>query len=149
MFSVNAFARSHRKGLMKAQTAMEYMIIVGIVLAFMLPLWIYVTTSQQRITTELSITYGKNAIDQIVSAADLVYSQGPPAKVTISVYIPSGIDNITITGNVIIMKVRVDSRLSDLVAVSNTQLNGTLPVSEGTYDIDIEAVDNFVQIIAT
>ena len=73
---------------MRAQTAMEYLSIVGIVLVFVIPIWAYLITIEQQTSTELSLSYSKNAARQIADASSLVYSQGPPAKLTFQIYIP-------------------------------------------------------------
>jgi len=130
----------------KLQAAFEYLAIVSIVLVFMIPIWIYVTSTQHETTTELTLTYAKNAANQIVDASNLVYSQGPPAKVSINVHIPYSIENITIVNNTINVKVRIDSGITDIFAFSTSQLNGSLPEDQGYYWIEVEAKDNFVQI---
>jgi uncharacterized protein (UPF0333 family) len=133
-------------GTLSGQTAMEYLIIVSIVLVFMIPIWTYVATMQQQTNTELTLTYARNAANQIADAAKLVYSQGPPAKLRINVYIPYGVQNITITNNSISFGVIFNSKTADIYAFSTSNLNGSIPSGQGYYWIDVEAMDNLVQI---
>ncbi len=133
-------------GKARGQAAVEYIIIVAIVMLFLIPIWTYVTSTHRQASNELTLTYAKNAASQIADAADLVYSQGPPAKVKINVYIPYGVENATIINETIVMEVRTDSSITDVFGFSNARLNGTLPVKKGNYQIEIEAVDDMVQI---
>ncbi|UCD06990.1 MAG: hypothetical protein JSW41_04105 [Candidatus Aenigmatarchaeota archaeon] len=130
----------------KAQAAFEYLVIVSIVLVFMIPIWAYVTTTQRDTSTELTLTYAKNTANQIADASNLVYSQGPPAKVKINVYVPHGVNNITILNNSIRFEVMVDSKITDIFAFSTAQMNGTLSKKKGYYWIEVEAMDDTVQI---
>lgn len=126
----------------KAQAAFEYMIVVIISLTFMIPVWIYITSVNTETTDELSLAYAKSGVDKLASTADLVYSQGPPAKMKISVYIPHGVEDFNITNRTIILKVRYMGTLTDVFADSRARLNGTLPTVEGNYWMKIEAVEN-------
>ena len=131
---------------MRAQAAFEYMVIVALVLAFLIPIWAYVTSLEQQTSTQLSISYAKNAAEKIADTADLVYSQGAPARVEVNIYIPKNVESVNITNNTIDFVVRVDSVLNDVTATSAAKLNGTVPNREGTYLFAIEALDSLVQI---
>lgn len=127
---------------MKAQIAFEYMLVVIIALGFMIPLWAYVTTVKIEAADELSLSYAKNTVDRLASTADLIYSQGPPAKVRVSIYIPDSMVDYNITNYTINLRVRYGNVISDVFAESKAKLNGTLPLTSGSYWMEIEAVDN-------
>jgi type II secretory pathway pseudopilin PulG len=131
---------------MRAQAAFEYMVIVAIVLAFILPIWAYVSSLEQQTTTQLSLSYAKNAAEKLADTANLVFSQGTPARVEVRVYIPRGVEAVTIVNKTIDFKVQTDGVLSDVTATSSASLNGTLPTREGTYLFAVEAKNGFVQI---
>ncbi len=130
----------------KAQSAMEYLIIVALVMAFLIPLWAYITTMHNETNIELSLTYAKNTVNQIADAANLVYSQGPPAKIRINVYIPGGVRNSTIINDTVHLEVWADPIYTHIYAFSTAQLNGTIPTDKGYHWLEIEATDNIVQI---
>ncbi len=132
---------------MKAQVAFEYMMIFGLALAFAIPVWIYVASVQQGTGEELSASYAENAARQMTSSADLVYSQGSPAKVRLNVYIPSGVDNASITGGrTIVFTVRTSAGPTDIFSSSVANMTGTIPSSEGSYLINIESRGSYVEI---
>jgi len=127
---------------MKAQAAFEYMLVAMIVLAFLVPLWTYTMGINNEATDELALSYAKNAVESITSAADLVYSQGAPAKVRIKIFIPSGVEEANITNQTVIMKVVYSGGTTGIFSVSRAGLNGTMPVTRGMHIMDIRAVDN-------
>jgi hypothetical protein len=131
---------------MKAQTAFEYMVIAIFVLAFLTPIWIYLSQLQTQTTDEFTLSYAKNAVNQIAKKADLVYSQRMEAKVKIEVYIPRGVGEINITGNEINMRVLSLSGPVDVFATSIAQMQGSLPVQEGLYWVMIKAEGDYVNI---
>jgi uncharacterized protein (UPF0333 family) len=130
----------------KAQASFEYMMVFALALAFAIPVWIYVSSMQQSAGEELSLSYSKNAVNQITSAADLVYTQGPPAKVRLNVYIPSRVEMINITNKTVNFRILTSAGASDVFSESVANLTGTLSSSESTYWISVESKGNYVQI---
>ena len=107
---------------------------------------IYVSNLQRQTGTDMYLSYAKNTANQIADTADLVYSQGSPAKVRIKVYIPKHVVSVNITGHEINFNMSYMDGYSDIFATSLAPLNGTLPSLEGTYWIEIEATDSGVDI---
>jgi uncharacterized protein (UPF0333 family) len=130
----------------KAQTAMEYLLIVGIALALVTPIWIYVTSFEGRSAEQLSLSYAQVAVDRLADSADLVYSQGPPARLRLKVHVPSGIEEVNITQRTAIFRMSFGSGTTDVYAVSQSDLQGSLPAREGNYWVDVEAFDGYVNI---
>lgn len=131
---------------MKAQAALEYMMIVGLAMLFIIPVWAFIADSQQKTSAEMSLTYGRNAVKLITDTADVIYSQGPPAKFDIAVYIPKNVREITFNGSTIIFYMETEIGTNDVASTSNAILNGSLPTGEGNYWVTIEAADNIVNI---
>jgi hypothetical protein len=130
----------------KAQVSFEYMMVFGLAIAFAIPVWLYVTSLQQDTGQELSLSYAKNAVNQITSSADLVYGQGPPAKVRLNVYIPSGIEAMNISDRTVNLRMRVSAGFSDVFSSSVANLSGTVPTEEGMYWIKVESMGSYVNI---
>lgn len=131
---------------MKGQAATEMLAIVALVLAFLIPVWYYVSTLQASTAAELTQSYAESAVSRLAKAADSVFSQGKPAKIRMDVYIPKGVEQSSVTGRTLILRIRTGTSLSDVPATSISPLNGSLPTKEGTYKVSIEAFDNVVQI---
>lgn len=131
---------------MKFQVAFEFMIIVGIVMAFLIPVWIYSSNVQQQTNTQLAVSYAKNTVQRIADASSLVYSQGEPAKVEIMVYMPKGVEEVNITNNTIMLSIWTGPTISNVFAESLADMTGTLPTTEGRYFVKIEAISDYVNI---
>ncbi|MFH0956439.1 MAG: hypothetical protein V1813_01105 [Candidatus Aenigmatarchaeota archaeon] len=127
---------------MKAQAAFEYMLVVLIALAFMVPLWTYMITVNSEASDELSLSYAKDAARMLSSACDLVYTQGPPAKVSLTIFVPSGTVASAITNGTIMFTIRHGGGESVIFAESRARINGTLPASSGSYVMEVSALDD-------
>ena len=121
------------------------------VLMLMVPIWVYVVTTQQHTSQEFSLSYAKNAAKQISDAASLVHSQGSPAKINIKVYIPHGINNVTIVGRTLVFNVTTGDQTQDIWYMSNADMQGgeNIPIDEGYYYFDIISHDTYVEINRT
>ncbi len=135
----------------RGQAAIEYFVIAGMVMMFMIPIWAYVVTTQQQVSDELSLSYTRNAAKQIADAASLVYSQGEPAKINIKVYIPNGVTNVSIVNKMIIFNILTGPQVSEVWYTSTAELqgDGEIPCSEGYYYFDIISHDTYVEINRT
>ena len=131
---------------MRAQVSFEYMMVFGLAIAFAIPVWIYASSFQLSAGEELSLSYAKNAVTQVTNAADLVYTQGPPAKVRLSIYIPSGVEEASITGKEVNLRVASSGNYSDIFSFSTANLSGTFPEAEGMHWISVESKGVYVQI---
>jgi hypothetical protein len=126
---------------------MEYLSIVGIILVFVIPIWAYLITLEQATSSEFSLSYSKNAARQIADASSLVYSQGPPAKLSFQIYVPAGVENILIDNKSVVFNVSLGPAYTDVFSTSTATMNGTLQPDEGYYTVEIIAIDDRVDVI--
>ena len=131
---------------LKAQTAFEFMVIAIFIMAFITPLWIYLSRTQAETSDQFSLSYAKNAVTQIAKKADFIYSQRMDASVEMEIYIPRGVKEINISGHEINMRVSTSYGETDVFASSIAQLNGTLPAQEGLYSVIIKAEGDYVSV---
>ena len=124
---------------MKGQTSFEYVILVGAILVLVVPLFYYVSYES---STNLRINQANDAVKSIARTADTIYAFGPGAKNYVWVTIPSGINNVTILDNEIIMTLTQYGGKTDLVAYTRANITGNIPSSQGTYKIPIEMLDS-------
>lgn len=131
---------------MKSQVATEYLIIVSFVLMILIPYTLYLSNLTQSFSEDNTLTVASNSVQKIGQTADLVYSRGEPAKLKISILIPSNIEDISFIGKTMNWKVKTSSGVSDIYYNSVATLKGTIPKTPGYYDIIIEAMDSEVNI---
>ena len=75
---------------MKAQTGLEYIAILTLMLALIIPLFF---VANQRLEVARVSNGAKIAMNAIVDSVDTIYSQSPGSRITTKVYIPDGYDS--------------------------------------------------------
>jgi hypothetical protein len=131
---------------MKAQVGLEYMLIMGISLALLVPLFILVNTYTSTTKTDLNISNLEDSLDNLAEASDLVYSQGPPAKITVEVYIPEGVLYTNVTDHMFVVRLRFKGESTDVVTRTSAPVSGSLPTAQGSYKISLNAEKGFVNV---
>ena len=130
----------------RAQTAMEYFLIMGMVMAVLIPTWAYVTAVQRDAGDQISLSYAHNAVNKIAGIADMVHSQGSPASMKTMIHIPAGVEEIQLRNREVNFRVRTSSGTSDVYAITIANLTGSIPTTPGDYHITINANYGCVQV---
>lgn len=124
---------------MRAQYAMEYLIVIALILGLLIPtLYLALNRSNLASITEQAST----AVNTIAGIADEVYFLGPGNKNTISISVPATVQSFNVSKNEVIMTIRIDDKTSDFVALTKANLTGTLPTSRGLKYITVEHLDS-------
>lgn len=121
------------------------MAIVGISLAILLPLWLYVNSSVDASKADLQVAYARNSLAKIKEAADAAFVEGPPARFSLFLNFPSEIDSASVSGNEVLLRLRLLSAqgaLSDVYAVTIGNVTGSLPVEGGLVRVLVSAEYN-------
>lgn len=127
----------------KAQVALEYLMVVGLVVLLLTPFWIYISLYSSDIEFSFKTEYARTAVNRITDAADFVHVQGIPAKVRLKIYFPKGIDSVSVNGN----KVSITLLDNTIYSESIADLAGDLPITEGYHYITIKSEGGYVDII--
>ncbi len=131
---------------MKGQSAVEFLVIVSMLLLILGPLWIEVSQVLQQQQSELRVTYAKTALGEIQRAADIVAIQGPPSSITLRLYVPTDIVNSSISGKEVQFTIALGDARTDVVALTKTNVVGDLPTEEGFYRITVKAENGYVNV---
>src|SRR3989338_662414 len=123
----------------RGQVALEYLIIIGVVLAFLIPI-----VQQSFTTTKATIRLEKtqSSLQGLEDAINSVYVSGPGNKKTVKVYIPESTISSNVANNTIILTVNELGAESDILLITKTLLTGNLPQEPGEYKITVEALEN-------
>ena len=126
---------------MKAQSSIEYIVMVALLLLFLTPLIYY---AFERYSNDIRYNQATDAVNTVAKAADTVYALGPGTKKTVNIVIPSGVQNFTINDNELTLKLQIYASTSDFVAKTKVELkeNTPLPTKKGIYHIPIEMLDS-------
>jgi len=131
---------------MLGQTAFEYLILFSLVLAILAFLTYYAQDMTERNREEIIMSNAVIAVNKIAEAANIVYTQGKPSQITLSVYIPEKVYSIEFLNRMIIMRINVSSGSSDIFAESKAPLQGSISTTSGTKRIKIKAEGSYVNI---
>jgi hypothetical protein len=130
----------------RGQSATEYAIIVGIALMILIPLWLSINTSLNTTKTALQSSYAQHAVSKLKGAADAVYVQGSPAKFTLLISLPEGVQNVTIANNEISVRLSTASGISDVIGTTIGPVYGSISPEMGTHRVVVSASGGGVNI---
>ncbi len=112
---------------MKGQVAVEYVAIVALSLAILVPVWLYTDQIRAQVDGQLRLSYAKQTVDRLRDAADLVYAQGPPAQFYVDVTVPDGVQSVYVNGKLISLSVSASWGVSEAFATTVGNVTGSLP----------------------
>jgi uncharacterized protein (UPF0333 family) len=131
---------------MRGQAAFEYLLLFSIALSILGILVWYSQGVTERNREDIIVANSITAINKIVEASNIVYTQGKPSQITLSVYIPERVSSIEFNNTMIIIKINVGHGVSDIIATSKAPLQGFISPDSGMKKIKITAEDNYVNI---
>jgi uncharacterized protein (UPF0333 family) len=120
---------------MKAQIAMEYLFIVGLMLFVVSIAFFY---AQNTSTDTIKLEQAKDAVRSIASTADRIAGIGPQTKTAISVTIPEGSSNLTISGKSAQLTVALSGGPTDVFEIAEVNITTNETLGPGTYELVLE-----------
>ncbi|MBI2076080.1 MAG: VCBS repeat-containing protein [Candidatus Aenigmarchaeota archaeon] len=118
---------------MKAQAALEYMILLGVLLTFLAGIFAY---SLQTSNISIRTSQAKEAVESIAEAADRLYKLGG-GRTTVTINIPDSVQNSTLAGNAVRLRLSIGNDAGDAIAFTLANVTGVLPKQSGRYVIPI------------
>ena len=116
----------------RGQISLEYLIVVAFVVfavIVILGVSLFYTSSAQD---QIKISQLSAFANKITSSAESVYYAGEPSKVTITAYLPSGVQNVQIAADSLIFTIVTSGGTNVIAFESDVTLNsGTLSFNEG------------------
>lgn len=119
-----------KKFLNNGQASLEYLAVIAFTLAALLVVWVYVSGVTSSTKQDLNVAYAKQIVLKLRDAADLVYSQGPPAQFVVEANVPDGIEEASVSQKEILLRVRGAGGLTDVYASTVANLTGDLTAFE-------------------
>jgi len=128
----------------KAQTSVEYLLIISVALLILIPVIYYANKMLIAYEDDNKISSAKNTVRKLGESVDWVFSQGSPAKLTVEIYIPKGVEGLTLNNKTINFQIKRTSGISDVYYETIADLTGTLPTNRGYYYVAITAYEDSV-----
>ena len=126
--------------------SLELVFLVGSLLFAIVLVIVLQSNIFGAVNTELSATTVSTALDQIVEASERVYKQGTGAKTQIRIQIPNNVKSTKITGAAIAYTLNEGGKNSTIAVEKTIQINGSLPINEGSYTVAVEKKKNYVKV---
>lgn len=125
---------------MKGQASLEQLVVIAAALAFIAVAFYFASSYS---SDSVAIAQSQDAVNRLAAGSDYVYSLGPNSKEYVTVYIPSSVQNITVSGNTIDFRVPTSAGgLTDVHATSKASLIGEIPAYTGQQKILIQYLPN-------
>ncbi|MBI4144802.1 hypothetical protein HY493_01190 [Candidatus Woesearchaeota archaeon] len=134
---------------MKAQVAMEYLILIGFVMAMLIPLVLLFYSQSADTALQVRSQQVRTIGQEIVEKAETVYYLGEPSRLQFRVFFPESIENVTLTNKALIFKISTAQGLSDIVVPTSVNLTGDLKTSSGLHLVSVQSKGTYVLINST
>ncbi len=120
---------------MRAQAAVELLIILAIAMTM---LGAIIATGEKQMShgqTILRLEQTRSSVNDLANAANVAYREGDGSVRMVRFTIPDGVapERVFVEGKFINVGVYVEGGESDVNAMSEAELKGSLPTSPGTY----------------
>lgn len=118
----------------KAQVSIEYFIIFGTLLIFLMFIVYYFMTT---IPPDIQMKQAVSAVNKMSKAADAVYSLSPGSKRIVYVFFPSAVSSVSFvpfpssTGSEIVLNISHEGRVVDIFAMTKGNVTGEIPFGAG------------------
>lgn len=132
-----------KKGGDKAQISTEYMVIIGLALAFVIPVTLVYVHYSQEGNDSITNTKIDRIADELSTAINTVYSYGEDSETTVLMKLPKGVQEITFSEKEIVFKVRFSGdRINEIVKVTGASLANCIITkpSAGTHKVVIKKI---------
>ncbi len=141
----------------KAQSSLELLVTLSFGLIILLPIVALAFLQISSSSSTLSATGAQQIGSKIATVAEIVGSQGPPARQLTTIEIPPGVQDIyvgTLTngvGHYIIITISTTGGLDNIVSYTPVNVSGDISglSSQGTYLLNISADENCPSDAAT
>ena len=127
---------------MKAQVGIEYLIIFGFVTFAVIGVLALAVLYSNSISDSLAFSQLDSFANKIISTSESLFYTGEPSKLTITAYLPKGIEGIVIANNEILFTIRTSSGENKMSFSSKVPISGSLSSTSGLKKIQIQIESN-------
>jgi hypothetical protein len=138
----------------RGQASTEIMITVAFVVTIMFPLLLIAYLQSTNVSDQLGVQQAQQTVTKITNYADVIGSEGYPSRMSVQIFMPPNIENITVgnsTGGIgreLIINLRTSAGVTQVVGLTLTPIAGDLSTiaKPGTYFIKIYSEENCTQV---
>lgn len=130
----------------KGQISVEYMIVVGFIVFFVLVILGAALLYSSQINDSMQTRQIEQFANKIISSAETVKYAGEPSRSTISAYLPSNVRGVQIMEREIVVDFITSSGLNRVSYLSKVAMTGEISQVSGIKKIRIVAMQDSVNI---
>lgn len=128
----------------RGQISVEYLVVVGFIVFLIISVVAVAFFYTSGIKDRIRINQATDYANKIVSSAESVYYAGEPSKLTITAYLPVGVNEISVVENSIIISMTTNSGETTMAFSSNVPIDGNVSRGEGVKKIVVLAEEDRV-----
>jgi uncharacterized protein (UPF0333 family) len=125
----------------KAQAALEYLILVGVLLVSLIVIFNYVFYYSSQ---NFKINQAEDTIQTLAKTADTLYALGPGSRDFVWINMPGSVSQTLIQNNTIQITLFLYGGQTDFHIKTIAPVNGSIPTEKGRYKIKLEVLDSGV-----
>ena len=130
----------------KGQISVEYLVVVGFVTFLVIGVLGVAVYYSAQLRDSIKFYQLENYAEKIVSGAESVFYSGEPSRVTITAYLPAGVQSVEIIEDQIVVSISTANGVAKSAYKSNVPISGDLSENEGVKRNQIIALDNGVSV---
>ncbi len=130
----------------KGQVSLEYLLITGFAFLFIAPLIAVFYSQSQSLNEDVQKSQAERVASAITEAANQVYYLGEPSKKSLLVYMPQGVESVTINQNYVSFKLSSLAGSYEVVKWSDANLTGSIATFAGLHKVEVKATSLGVEI---
>lgn len=128
---------------MKAQLSLEYLLLVGLILMLLAPVFYYAFSTS---TQTIKMNEADNFVKSIANTADTLYSLGPGSQDSIEINVPKGTKNITLKNKEVLLIIYIFNGEAYISADTKTNISGNITTKSGSYHITLKNENNTIKV---
>lgn len=123
----------------RGQVSVEYLILIGFITFAILTIAGVVLFYSTSIQDQLRFNQLERLSQKVIGSADTVFYSGLPAKATITIYVPAGIEALEVTGTLLVFNVSSSHGTARIAYTATVPLEGSFNISSGVKRIEVTA----------
>ena len=130
----------------RGQISTEYLILIGFITFVIIGVLGVAFFYTNAVKDDIRFKQIQQFSEKIISSAESVFYSGEPSKITVTSYLPEGVNSIQIVGKEIIMNISTSSGQNIISYPSRVNLQGAISANSGIKKIEITAQEDRVII---
>lgn len=113
----------------RGQIGLEYLIVVAFVVFVVIAMLAAAIFYTSEARDKIKINQLSNFANKVINSAESVYFAGEPSKVTVTAFLPEGIESFQVLENSLVFNITTDSGVTRIAYPSSVPLDAAINLS--------------------